>query len=62
MNANSGKRQSGRKQAPQGQLEALPALAAGTFTGMSLFGRINERKFRCSILVLLLISGALMLG
>jgi len=41
---------------------ALPALAAGTFIGMSLFGRINERKFRCSILVLLLISGGLMLG
>jgi len=47
---------------PKDVLLALPALAAGTFIGMSLFGRISEQKFRSSVLVLLLISGGLMLG
>ena len=35
-------------------LLALPALAAGTFTGLLLFGKIDERKFRYSVLWLLL--------
>ena len=42
-------------------LFALPALAAGTFTGLLLFGKIDERKFRYSVLWLLLISGCLMI-
>jgi uncharacterized membrane protein YfcA len=40
---------------------ALPALAAGTFIGVSLFGRLDERKFRQAILLLLLMSGAAMI-
>lgn len=42
-------------------LLALPALAAGTFIGMSLFGKIDELKFRYCVLLLLFISGGLML-
>jgi uncharacterized protein len=40
---------------------ALPALAAGTFIGVRMFGRVDEHKFRCSVLVLFLVSGALMI-
>jgi uncharacterized protein len=42
-------------------LLALPALAAGTFIGLLLFGKIDERTFRYSVLLLLLISGCLMI-
>ena len=40
---------------------ALPATIAGTFIGMALFGRVDSRKFRLVVLVLILISGGLML-
>jgi uncharacterized membrane protein YfcA len=43
-------------------LAALPALAAGTFVGMSLFGRSSDKAFRVSVLVLLFTSGCLMLA
>jgi len=39
---------------------ALPALAAGTFAGVALFGKIDDKKFRYSVLSLLLISGCAM--
>ena len=40
---------------------AAPALIAGTFLGLALFGRVNENRFRAAILVLLLVSGGLMM-
>lgn len=39
---------------------ALPALAVGTLVGMALFGRVDDRKFRIAVLVLVLVSGCLM--
>jgi len=36
----------------------LPALAAGTWVGWRLFGRLDEAAFRKVVLVLLLLSGA----
>lgn len=39
---------------------ALPALVAGTFVGVALFGKIDDKKFRYSVLSLLLISGCFM--
>lgn len=36
----------------------LPALAIGTWAGWKLYGKLDESKFRKSVLVLLLISGA----
>jgi uncharacterized protein len=41
-------------------LLALPALAVGTVVGIWLFGRIDERRFRNSVLLLLFVSGCLM--
>jgi len=41
---------------------ALPALAAGTLLGASLYGRVNEAVFRCAVLGLLLCSGAMLVG
>jgi uncharacterized protein len=41
-------------------LLALPALAAGTFAGVALFGTIDDKKFRYSVLCLLLLSGCMM--
>jgi uncharacterized protein len=35
----------------------LPALLAGTWLGMKLYGRVNEAAFRKIVLVLLLLSG-----
>lgn len=35
----------------------LPALAIGTWGGWKLYGRLDERKFRIAVLVLLLLSG-----
>jgi uncharacterized protein len=35
----------------------LPALAAGTWAGLKLFGKLDDRAFRQVVLVLLLISG-----
>jgi uncharacterized protein len=40
---------------------AIPALMTGTLFGMALFGRVDDRKFRIAVLVLLFISGCLML-
>jgi uncharacterized membrane protein YfcA len=42
-------------------LLGLPALFAGTWIGMKLYGRINEATFRKVVLVLLLFSGAALL-
>jgi uncharacterized membrane protein YfcA len=36
----------------------LPALAVGTWGGWKLYGKLDERKFRIAVLVLLLLSGA----
>jgi uncharacterized membrane protein YfcA len=42
-------------------LVGLPALLAGTWLGLKLFGRLNEAGFRKVVLVLLLISGAVLM-
>ena len=42
-------------------LIGLPAVALGTWTGLKLFGRLNETAFRRVVLVLLLASGAALL-
>src|SRR3954447_10342437 len=42
-------------------LIGLPALAAGTWLGLKLFGRLNEASFRKVVLALLLISGAVLM-
>lgn len=39
---------------------ALPAVALGTFIGVSMFSKVNDRIFRCSALVIILASGCLM--
>jgi len=39
----------------------LPALLAGTWLGLKLYGRLNEAQFRTIVLWLLLASGAVML-
>jgi uncharacterized protein len=36
----------------------LPALFAGTWLGLKLFGRLNEGAFRTLVLALLFLSGA----
>src|SRR5947208_1272008 len=41
-------------------LVGLPALFAGTWLGLKLFGRLDEATFRKIVLVLLLTSGALL--
>ena len=38
----------------------LPALFAGTWLGLKLFGRLDETGFRKVVLVLLLLSGAVL--
>jgi uncharacterized membrane protein YfcA len=42
-------------------LFGLPALLAGTWLGMKLYGRLDEAKFRKLVLVLLLLSGAVLI-
>jgi uncharacterized membrane protein YfcA len=42
-------------------LIGLPALAIGTWTGLQLFGKLDDVAFRRIVLVLLLISGASLL-
>jgi uncharacterized membrane protein YfcA len=42
-------------------LIGLPVLLAGTWTGLRLFGRLDEAQFRKVVLVLLLISGVVLL-
>jgi hypothetical protein len=39
----------------------LPAVLAGTWTGLKLYGRLDESGFRRVVLVLLLVSGATLL-
>jgi uncharacterized membrane protein YfcA len=39
---------------------ALPAVGLGTFIGMSMFSKVNDRIFRCSALLIILASGCLM--
>jgi uncharacterized membrane protein YfcA len=39
----------------------LPAVLAGTWLGLKLFGRLNEAAFRKVALVLLLASGAVLI-
>jgi hypothetical protein len=39
----------------------LPALFAGTWIGLKLFGRLNEAAFRKVVLLLLLVSGAVLI-
>lgn len=39
----------------------LPALFAGTWLGLKLFGRLDETGFRKVVLVLLLLSGAVLI-
>jgi uncharacterized membrane protein YfcA len=41
-------------------LFGLPALLAGTWFGMKIYGRLDEAKFRKIVLVLVLISGAVL--
>jgi uncharacterized protein len=41
-------------------ITGLPAVFAGTWLGLSLYGRINDAAFRKLVLVLLLISGSLL--
>jgi uncharacterized membrane protein YfcA len=39
----------------------LPVLLAGTWTGLKLYGKLNEAQFRTVVLVLLLVSGVVLL-
>jgi hypothetical protein len=43
-------------------LLGLPALAFGTWLGWMLYGRLDEGAFRKVVLVLLLLSGAALMG
>jgi uncharacterized membrane protein YfcA len=42
-------------------LIGLPALFAGTWLGLRLFGRLNEAAFRKVVLMLLLASGIVLI-
>jgi uncharacterized membrane protein YfcA len=42
-------------------LIGLPALFAGTWLGLKLYGRLDEASFRKVVLVLLLVSGAVLI-
>ncbi|MEH2502004.1 putative membrane protein YfcA [Bradyrhizobium sp. AZCC 1578] len=42
-------------------LIGLPALFAGTWAGLKLYGRLDEAAFRKVVLVLLLVSGAVLI-
>jgi uncharacterized membrane protein YfcA len=42
-------------------LIGLPALFAGTWLGLKLFGRLDEATFRRVVLVLLLASGIVLM-
>jgi uncharacterized membrane protein YfcA len=42
-------------------LFGLPALLAGTWLGLKLFGRLDEASFRKVVLVLLLASGVVLI-
>ena len=40
----------------------LPVLVLGTWAGWSLYGKVDEAKFRQGVLILLLISGTALIG
>src|SRR5437764_623922 len=40
---------------------ALPPLALGTWLGWNLYGRLDERRFRQALAVMLLLSGAILI-
>lgn len=40
---------------------ALPALALGTWVGWNLYGRLDERRFRQALAIMLLLSGAVLI-
>jgi uncharacterized membrane protein YfcA len=40
---------------------ALPVLAIGTWVGWRLYGRLNEKRFRQALAVMLLLSGAVLI-
>jgi uncharacterized membrane protein YfcA len=40
---------------------ALPALAIGTWIGWNLYGRLDEKRFRQALAVMLLLSGAMLI-
>jgi uncharacterized membrane protein YfcA len=42
-------------------LLGLPALLAGSWLGMRLYGRLDEGTFRRVVLILLLVSGAVLI-
>jgi uncharacterized membrane protein YfcA len=42
-------------------LFGVPALLAGTWLGMKLYGRLDEVTFRRVVLTLLLVSGAVLM-
>jgi uncharacterized membrane protein YfcA len=42
-------------------LLGLPAVLAGTWVGLRLYGRLDEEGFRCAVLALLMISGFVLL-
>jgi hypothetical protein len=42
-------------------LFGLPALLAGTWLGMKLYGRLDETAFRRVVLIILLVSGAVLM-
>ena len=43
-------------------LIGLPALFAGTWLGLKLFGRLDEAAFRKVVLALLLLSGVVLIA
>ena len=40
---------------------ALPAMALGTFVGWQLYGRLDEKRFRQALAIMLLLSGAILI-
>ena len=40
---------------------ALPAMALGTWVGWQLYGRLDERRFRQALAIMLLASGAVLI-
>jgi uncharacterized membrane protein YfcA len=42
-------------------LLALPIMAFGTWIGWNLYGRLDERRFRQMLAVLLIVSGVMLI-
>ena len=40
---------------------AMPALALGTWVGWNLYGRLDEKRFRQALAIMLLLSGAILI-